>query len=32
MVRLEINRTETIQKLRLIGRPAQLDTPFDGVI
>ncbi len=31
-VRLEINRAETIQKLLLIDKPAQLDVLFDGVV
>ncbi|MDP1647712.1 MAG: DEAD/DEAH box helicase family protein [Rubrivivax sp.] len=31
-VRLDINRTETIQKLLLIDKPAQLDALFDGVM
>ena len=31
-VRLEINRTETLQKLLLIDKPAQLDAMFDGVM
>jgi len=31
-VRLEINRIETIQKLLLIDKPAQLDALFEGVM